>query len=174
MAGETLTIRAMQMEDIDSVVSLEARVFPTPWDAATFRHELRAVSASLYMVAEHAGRLVGYMGANQIGQEVHITNMAVEPESRMRGIAAAMMLACIARGIERGARWMTLEVRESNDVARCFYLKFGFRDLGMRMGYYVDTGEHAVIMATGDILTPDYHELVLLIQEGERRWEVER
>ena len=42
---------------------------------------------------------------------------------------------------------MELECRVSNDVARKMYHNLGFLRVGLRKGYYVDTGEDAVIMA---------------------------
>jgi ribosomal-protein-alanine N-acetyltransferase len=39
-----------------------------------------------------------------------------------------------------------LEVREGNAAARSFYSKMGFCEIGMRRGYYIDTGEDAYVM----------------------------
>lgn len=41
---------------------------------------------------------------------------------------------------------ITLEVRESNKVARSLYKKYGFEDAGRRPGYYTDNKEDAIIM----------------------------
>ena len=45
-------------------------------------------------------------------------------------------------GMER----MTLEVRVSNAPARQLYERLGFKTVGVRKGYYVDTQEDALIM----------------------------
>jgi ribosomal-protein-alanine N-acetyltransferase len=37
---------------------------------------------------------------------------------------------------ERGARQLWLEVRQSNERARALYLRYGFRQVGVRRGYY--------------------------------------
>ena len=47
---------------------------------------------------------------------------------------------------ESNAERITLEVRASNIAARKLYKKLGFKDVGIRKGYYADTGEDAVIM----------------------------
>jgi ribosomal-protein-alanine N-acetyltransferase len=52
----------------------------------------------------------------------------------------------IQTAYERRARWVTLEVRRSNDAARALYRKFGFEEQGVRQHYYSDNGEDAVVM----------------------------
>lgn len=149
-------IREMRSDDIDRVVELEKEIFASPWHDELFRQELRHFDHTIYLAAERAGRLLGYMGAQVLDAEVHVTNMAVEPDARRAGLGSAMLLECIRRGLDRGARWLTLEVRRGNDEALEFYRTFGFEELGLRHGYYTDTGEDAIIMATGDIRSPDF------------------
>jgi ribosomal-protein-alanine N-acetyltransferase len=157
-------IREMEQVDLASVMELERRIFPTPWSIDVFKHEIRRRTRSIYLVAELDDRILGYLGAGMMGQEVHIANIAVEPEWRRQGIGTALLLECIGRGSDRGARWLTLEVRETNAGARDFYRLFGFNELGLRIGYYVDTGEPALVMATGDICSDDYREMLNRLQ----------
>ncbi len=56
------------------------------------------------------------------------------------------MLAAMADGQRAGLRLVTLEVRAGNAGAQNFYLRLGFREDGIRPGYYPDTGEDALIM----------------------------
>lgn len=144
-------IRRMLPGDLEQVMALEAEIFESPWTVDVFMQELGRRGA-VYLVAEEEGILAGYAGANLVGDEIHLTNLAVRGRLRRRGLGTAMLLECVLRGIEeRGARYVALEVRENNEAAREFYRGLGFRELGIRMGYYADTGEHAVAMATGDI-----------------------
>lgn len=159
------SIRPMTFEDLDHVVELERMIFSSPWSADLFRCELDHDDRTMYMVAESDGTLLGYIGSQVLDKEVHVTNMAVEPGSRRSGLGSALLLECIRRGLERGARWVTLEVRLGNDEALNFYCGFGFEELGVRHGYYTDTGEDAIIMATGDIRSADFTALI----EGIRR-----
>ena len=48
--------------------------------------------------------------------------------------------------IEMGASVATLEVRESNSIARRLYDSEGFRPVGLRKGYYAKTKEDAIVM----------------------------
>jgi ribosomal-protein-alanine N-acetyltransferase len=55
-------------------------------------------------------------------------------------------MALLQRAKENKAAGITLEVRKSNIAARNLYKKLGFKDSGIRKGYYADTGEDAIIM----------------------------
>ena len=66
---------------------------------------------------------------------------------------------------------MTLEVRTSNHAARNLYLKYGFKERGVRKAYYSDNGEDALIMTTGRIDLPAFAKhLKTVVQAHERRW----
>ena len=161
----------MEFADIDEVMVLEREIFATPWSVDVFRHEVRRKGRTVYIVAEVGGVIVGYLGANVMGHEVHVANLAVDPRYRRRGMGSRLFLECVRLGILRGARWLVLEVRETNAQAREFYRLFGLNELGMRIGYYSDTGEHAVVLATGDVCTLEYQELLGAIEENLSRKE---
>jgi GNAT superfamily N-acetyltransferase len=59
-----------------------------------------------------------------------IGNVVVHPEWRGQGIASALMRAAVDRVSQRGARWIGLEVRADNDVARGLYEGLDFREVG--------------------------------------------
>lgn len=149
--GDEFEIREMNEGDIGAVMGIEREVFTFPWRYGFFERELGRVDTAIYRVAVTGSKITGFIGANLFGEEVHITNMAVEPGARRRGLGTALLVDCVQLGIEKGARWLTLEVRETNHDARAFYRIFGLRELGLRRRYYSDTGEDAVIMAAGDI-----------------------
>ena len=78
--------------------------------------------------------------------EAHMTNIAVDPDYRKRGVATGMILELMKEGLKRGAERMTLEVRENNHSAQRLYASLGFAYAGMRKHYYTDTGENALIL----------------------------
>ena len=90
------------------------------------------------LVAEGRGVLV----YRSVAPDEHeILNLAVAPESRRQGVARALLQAALARG----GSWF-LEVRESNHLARIFYESMGFREIGLRPGYYQAPPEMAIVM----------------------------
>lgn len=141
-----LIIRTATEKDIDSIVKLEELCFTVPWSKDALYHDMTENEKSLYIVAEVDGRTVGYMSLWIILDEGHINNVAVLPEYRNRHIGSAIIDTMLRFTQEAGVKSHTLEVRAGNEAARGLYDKFGFRQEGLRKGYYEDNGEDAVIM----------------------------
>ncbi|HEY3062949.1 MAG TPA: ribosomal protein S18-alanine N-acetyltransferase [Chloroflexota bacterium] len=97
---------------------------------------------------EELHSIVGYAGIWVMTDEAHVTTIASHPELRGRGVGELLLVALIHRGMEIGARWMTLEVRASNAVAQNLYRKYTFKEMGVRRRYYSDNGEDALVMWT--------------------------
>lgn len=144
--AEPITIRPMRVKDLPDILEIEHRSFPTPWSKSAFLSELLENQRAYYLVADSEGRAVGYIGLWLIAGEGHITNVAVHPDWRHRGIGRRLLLAMADYCISQGARRMTLEVRRSNHIAQRLYESLGFVYCGTRKGYYRDNGEDAFIM----------------------------
>lgn len=78
--------------------------------------------------------------------ESQITNVAVLPEGRGKGIGEALMREAIAYAKSLNVVVMSLEVRVTNEVAQNLYRKLGFQEGGIRKGYYTDNQEDALVM----------------------------
>ena len=139
------TIRRMNEMDIDGVLVVEQEAFTTPWSRDGFVNEMKN-ELSQYLVLVHEGKIIGYAGMWIIVDEAHVTNVAILGEYRGQKLGEKLMTALIDRAKERGAVSMTLEVRESNLVAKGLYAKFGFVSRGVRRKYYTDTQEDALVM----------------------------
>ncbi|KKC30367.1 ribosomal protein S18-alanine N-acetyltransferase [Caldanaerobacter subterraneus] len=144
-------IRPMTEDDIDEVMEIEKLSFTTPWSREAFVGEVTKNSCARYIVAEVDKKVVGYAGFWVVLDEGHITNIAVHPEYRGRGIGSRLMEGLIDLAKKNGITSMTLEVRESNLVAQNLYKKFGFKVLGRREGYYQDNNEDAIVMWKYDL-----------------------
>lgn len=104
-----------------------------------------------FLVAEYNGQVIGYvMGYLKPDMEGHIMSIAVDPLYRGNGIGRALMEAVIDRLIKRGARYIGLEVRVSNQGAIKLYERLGFKKMKIIRRYYSD-GEDAYYM----MLTPE-------------------
>ncbi|NLY11342.1 MAG: ribosomal protein S18-alanine N-acetyltransferase [Firmicutes bacterium] len=137
--------RPMRLTDLDQVQEVERNSFPHPWSYSAFVSELVNNDNARYIVATVEGRVVGYIGVWIILDEGHITNVAVHPLYRKRGIAQQLFkeITDVVKGC--GVTKLTLEVRISNFQAQQLYYKLGFSRAGIRPGYYQDN-EDAVIM----------------------------
>lgn len=95
--------------------------------------------------------LAGYAGLWLMVDEAHVTTIAVRPRFRGRGYGELLLISLIEAAVEINARWLTLEVRVSNDVAQKLYEKYGFHGEGVRKKYYSDNNEDALIMWTDEL-----------------------
>lgn len=102
------------------------------------------------------GRIVGYAGMWLVSDEAHITTIAVRNANRGSGFGELLLASLVGSALDLGVRWVTLEVRMSNDVAQQLYVKYGFRKAGVRKNYYSDNNEDALIMTTDDITLDGY------------------
>ena len=154
-----LVIRGMELSDIDGVRAIEVASFASPWSRASFERELlQNAKVARYIVAEVNGAIAGYGGMWLVMEEAHITNIAVRPGLRGRGVGMAIVAGLIDAARELGIMYMTLECRKSNVAAQNLYGKFGFARVGLRKRYYEDNHEDAVLMAVDNIqsLCPPY------------------
>ena len=142
---EEVIYRRMTAEDVRRVWELENICFRTPWSFNSLMGEL-SNDVAYYVVAVVGGLVVGYAGVWIMLDEAHMTNIAVDPDHRCRGIARGMILRLMETALRRGAERMTLEVRENNHTAQRLYASLGFAYAGTRKRYYTDTGENALIL----------------------------
>ena len=130
---------------IPQMVELEKICFSLPWTADMIKSELNNPSC-LYLAAVDGDTLVGYIGVQTVLDEGYINNVAVRPEYRRQGIAAALISLLVEQARAIGLAFMTLEVRESNAPAIPLYEKLGFTTVGRRKNYYEKPREDAILM----------------------------
>lgn len=140
-------ISEMTPQDVPEVAALERQIFTMPWSENGFLSSLQSQD-TLYLIARREGRLLGYCGFLQSFDEADITNVAVAPEERGRGVAYEMLSELMQRGRERGIMRYTLEVRIGNAAAVHLYQKLGFISAGIRKNFYEKPREDALIMWT--------------------------
>jgi [ribosomal protein S18]-alanine N-acetyltransferase len=161
IANDRITIGPMREADVPRVLEIEQESFPSPWPRDAYVRELRDNRLACYLVARELDAVVGYTGMWIILDEAHVTTIAVAPDCRRRRIGERLLVALIAEAMRRGARWITLEVRRTNGGAQALYHKYGFRDIGVRKGYYSDNREDAIVMWTGNVYEPAFQERYL-------------
>ncbi|MGD1120119.1 MAG: ribosomal protein S18-alanine N-acetyltransferase [Dehalococcoidales bacterium] len=110
--------------------------------------------------------IAGFSGLWMLADEAHVTNLAVRQAYRGKGIGELLLLSSIDLAAELNARYLTLEVRASNLVAQSLYRKYGFVQMGVRRGYYLDNHEDAIIMSTDSISSITFIELTRELREA--------
>jgi [ribosomal protein S18]-alanine N-acetyltransferase len=154
----------MRRRHLRSVLRIEAQVYPRPWSHSLFVSELALRSTRAYVIARVGREIVGYAGLMMSLTDGHVTTIAVDPAWQRSGIGTRLLLALAREGIARGATALTLEVRLSNRGAQEMYRRFGFTPVGVRKGYYADTGEDALVMWAYDVDHHEYSELLDAIE----------
>jgi ribosomal-protein-alanine N-acetyltransferase len=150
-APRRLDITPMVMDDIAEILKIEALSFVSTWPPNAFVNELRDNKLAHYFVGRLDGRVVAYGGIWVILEDSHVTTIAVHPDVRGQRLGEEMLVHLLDQAIERDASWVTLEVRESNEVAQKLYRKYGFTIVSTRRGYYSDNNESALVMWAGNL-----------------------
>lgn len=140
-----MIIRTMQKDDVAAVAALEAQIFSMPWSAAGFEDALPREDV-IFLVAYEQDELLGYVGIYCTLDEGEITNVAVAPAARRRGIARALLTELKQQLACRNVARIVLEVRVSNEPAIRLYEQLGFSMLGVRKNFYEKPTEDAYIM----------------------------
>ena len=140
-----MMIIPMNKDHVAQIASLERQCFADPWSEGSIASELDN-PLSLWLVAEQNGAVCGYVGSQTVLDETDMMNIAVRPDCRRQGIAAALIEELVSRLKERGSHILRLEVRESNAPAIALYNSMGFTQLGIRKNYYRNPKENALIL----------------------------
>jgi len=161
----------MRRRHLRGVMAIEESVYPRSWSASLFASELEQPETRRYLVAlspAATGRglrrrrpvVVGYAGLLLQGdpaqREGHVTTVAVHPAHHRRKVASRLLVALLGEAVELGVEAATLEVRAANRGAQRLYSGFGFVPVGVRPGYYAETGEDAVIMWAYELQSADF------------------
>ena len=140
-----MKIIPMNESHVAQVAALEKQCFSDPWSENSVASELEN-PLSLWLIAEEDGAVCGYVGSQTVLDETDMMNIAVRPDCRRKGIAAALITELVSRLKARGSRVLRLEVRESNFSAIALYEALGFTQLGLRKNYYRNPKENALIL----------------------------
>jgi ribosomal-protein-alanine N-acetyltransferase len=155
--SKVVEISALTMSDLEHVMEIEPVAFGSHhWSRQSFMNELLNPNGHYFAARDEDGKLLGYSGFWMIGEEAHITTLAVHPDYRRLHVGERLLVNDIIQARRVSADWITLEVRVSNDSAQRLYGKYGFRNLGVRRNYYQDNDEDALVLWTDRLSSPDF------------------
>lgn len=139
-------VRLMGAQDTPYIAELEKICFSVPWSKEALDESL-GKSEYTFLVAEIEGAPAGYAGMIRALDEGDITDVAVFPRYRGKGVAYALIKALCEKAKVLGVAQLFLEVRESNAAALALYEKAGFKRIGLRKNFYDAPRENAVLMS---------------------------
>jgi len=155
-----ISISKMTQEDVDGVFEIEAQSYgPHHWSKESFYNEIQNNIATYYVAKNNDNEVVGFMGAWTILDEAHITTIAIKPDFKRNHIGEALLMNFMEDCYKNFVKYITLEVRVSNEPAINLYQKYSFKSLGTRKGYYQDNNEDALIMWTENIFSDNFKDI---------------
>lgn len=129
-----IVIRKAEFTDLEDVLQIE-RESINSWSFNQFNQELKN-SFALFLVAECAGIIAGYIISWLVAGELQINSIAVKIRFKRQGIGTDLLNSVIMDC--PSADVIFLEVRSRSTEAREFYRGRGFTETGTRKNYYGD------------------------------------
>ena len=140
-------LRPMKLDDLDTIMSLEKKLYPFPWTRQIFQDCIRV--GYTCRVCEIDKQIVGYSVMSLGASEAHVLNISIASEFQGQGLGRQLLLYMLELAHGRHTDTVFLEVRPSNQVALHLYEKVGFVQIGTRKDYYPARNgrEDAIILA---------------------------
>src|ERR1700737_5445240 len=146
---QQLALELMREADVATVQEIERQIFATPWPRSAYYREVASRSSAHYVVLRQEGlgeapagfrapeldpSIIGYGGMWRMYDEAHVTTIGVRLDLHHRGYGRILFAGLIQAAYDMGAKWVTLEVRTSNENAMHMYDDFSFKVIGRRKG----------------------------------------
>jgi ribosomal-protein-alanine N-acetyltransferase len=141
-----ITVRAFVPSDAAAVAGiLKESPQAADWTEASVR-DSAGWRGSVALVSERDGKVSGFLIGRQVADQAEILNLAVSLTRRRKGEGGALLKVALDEFRARQVSYVFLEVRESNAAGIAFYAKHGFSQRDMRLNYYRNPDEAAVVM----------------------------
>lgn len=133
-----MEIANMTINDFKEIEPIFNLKFDDFWQPRNLESELNNIN-SKYIVAKRDNKIVGFAGIWFSVDDAHITNIVVRKSCRHQGIGSVLLEELIKLAKVKNS--LTLEVNTKNEIAQKLYLKYGFKNLGIRKKYYNNTDD---------------------------------
>ncbi|HUL92431.1 MAG TPA: ribosomal protein S18-alanine N-acetyltransferase [Burkholderiales bacterium] len=124
----------MRESDLRAVLEIEEGIYEFPWTLGNFRDSLRA-GYGCWVIRE-SRRVIGYAVLMLAAGEAHLLNLSIAAHAQRRGHGRSLLHGLVQFAREHKAKVLFLEVRPTNVVGQRLYAGYGFRQIGVRRGYY--------------------------------------
>jgi len=124
----------MRESDLRAVLEIEENLYEFPWTHGNFRDSLRA--GYTCWVTREGRRVIGYAVLMLAAGEAHLLNLSIAAASQRRGHGRSLLRSVIELAREHKSKVLFLEVRPTNEIGKRLYAGTGFRQVGVRRGYY--------------------------------------
>lgn len=129
-------IRKASLDDLQTIVDLENKVFGHTLGYAFLKQELLENEFSRMYVYTKNNQIIAYLSYRQIDTNADILNFLVDTPFQNQGIGKSLFEHVLLDMKEDGVNSLVLEVRTSNERAICFYKKYGATIVTTIKNYY--------------------------------------
>lgn len=143
---DNIKIIPMSSMHIPKLAELEKICFSQPWSEKSLEEELDNHTAHFIVAVNQNEKIMGYMGSFVVCESCYVSNIAVFPDFRRKGVGRALIKATFRMAHKEGAESVSLEVRPSNEAAIALYTSMGFEEVGLRRNFYRDPAEDGLIL----------------------------
>ncbi|MCD8204335.1 MAG: ribosomal protein S18-alanine N-acetyltransferase [Coprobacillus sp.] len=140
-----IEIVEMSDNDLDQVLEIENLCFISKYSRDDFLYELHENQYGMNYVAKIGEKVVGFALCYYTFDSASIAQIATHPDYQNNGIGSAMLSEIFDDCYAKKIQTITLEVRENNKKAFDFYIKNGFKEVLIKVGYY-SNGDNAIYM----------------------------
>ena len=148
-----LKIQRAEKTELSEIAALESKIFSDAWSEKSLEETWNQKNAEIFTAryrmeeADESNKIAGYVIFYYVLDEGEIARIAVSPEVRRQKTATRIYQRLEKFCEEKEITKIMLEVRESNEAARAFYSRCGFKEDGIRKNYYDTPKENAVLMS---------------------------
>jgi ribosomal-protein-alanine acetyltransferase len=151
-SSDNITLGPARIGDAPTIANMSRALIelglPWSWTPKRVAGHMRQ-RENMVVIAKGDGQLVGFVIAQFGAERVHLTLLGVAKEHQRRGIGRRLVQWVEESAAVAGLFTVTLEVRASNQLARRFYERLGYRESGVSAGYY--SGVEDAIKLTRDL-----------------------
>ena len=143
-----IRIGLARAEDTPAIANMSRQLIenglPWSWNEPRIRYCVKNRDC-VVLAARDRRRLIGFAIMEFYDEHAHLSLLAVQPGYQKQGIGRQLVEWLEASARTAGIFAVRLELRATNDAARLFYERLGYRDAGRKAAYY-DGREDALRM----------------------------
>lgn len=136
---ETFTIKKMDINDLDEVLSIAASSSLNPWSKNMFIGEMQNPFSYCFIIRIQEisnPPMLGFICFRNIEDESELVNVCIHPQYRKSGVGKRLMQFYIGFCSKKKIKTSYLEVNASNRPAVNLYQSFSYQLLGIRKNFY--------------------------------------
>lgn len=145
--GESFSVRMAQAEDLPLFIDLEEDAYNgfRAWTKHDFESDWNRNPYCVYIFVEETRthEVVGMISGRFLAKGAHISHLLIRQAYQGRALGTQLLDLWVRLVKSENIPQITLEVRESNEIAQRLYYNYNFKHVKTHKNYYSDNKESA-------------------------------